>query len=520
MRYVETEISDGILRGGVRGKVEYYLGVPYAAPPLGTLRWTPPQPVEPWQGLRDAVAFGPSCAQWHELGGFSKASGSEDCLYLNIYVPLRESDGSHKDGSCLPVMVWIPGGGFFSGSGDEYDPAYLVERGVVFVSINYRVGVLGFFSHPAINVEGHSSGNYGIMDQQAALRWVRENIACFGGDPENVTIFGESAGAISVTIQMISPTATGLFNKAIIHSSLGVTETPTLKQMEPIGIEFATKAGCTDQSSQELRALSVEEILATNSPPSIVPTGILVPHFGRFNFPPMIDGETILLSVVTAFEQGAIADIPVITGTNSDEMTFFVALMEIDSGEAVTAFNYELAVTNVFGDATSEILRRYPVENHASASNALAAAMGDSGFIAPVRRSVRLATSHERTVYAYDFEVRNAPSYLPSVSFPYLSYHTGELAFIFKGFRGASGSSTTLTEQQQQLSETMVTYWTNFARSGSPNVGKFSGPAWVQYDMEKDNYLLLKGPKPEMIENFAMRYNCCFWDRTPERGLG
>jgi para-nitrobenzyl esterase len=235
------------VRGIVRDGMRQFLGIPYAAPPTGELRWRPPVAPGRWQEPFDAVAFGNVCAQDTScFPGFGYFSDTEDCLYLNVFAPQQCDAGAR-----LPVMVWIPGGGLFIGGSNDYNPSALVIDGpVVFVSFNYRLNVFGFFSHPAINAEGHTAGNYGIMDQQFALHWVRDNIAQFGGDPDNITIFGESAGGASAVCHLASPGSTGLFHKAILQSCsvVATAATPSLESAEHFGTDLAAAAGCSDQT--------------------------------------------------------------------------------------------------------------------------------------------------------------------------------------------------------------------------------------------------------------------------------
>ncbi len=235
--------ADGAVRGTVAGGTDEFLGIPYAAPPVGPLRWRPPQPADRWHGVRDATTFAPHCPQ--QASPFGVASVSEDCLYLNVFAPAGGRPGGGR-----PVMVWIHGGALVTGESDDYDPAKLVSNGTVVVTINYRLGALGFLAHPALaDRPGGPSGNYGLMDQQAALRWVQRNIRQFGGDPRNVTIFGESAGGLSVLSQLDSPGADGLFQRAIVQSgAYNLTQTP-LATAEAAGEAFAATAGCASQTA-------------------------------------------------------------------------------------------------------------------------------------------------------------------------------------------------------------------------------------------------------------------------------
>src|SRR5271169_5160662 len=248
--------ANGAVRGLANGAVDEFLGIPYAAPPVGALRWQPPQPAASWSGVRDATQFGPHCPQ--VAGPFGQGSTSENCLFLNVFTP--SGGGDH------PVMVWIHGGALVSGESNDYDPTQLVADGVTVVTLNYRLGALGFLAHPALADANGQSGDYGLMDQQAALRWVQRNIAGFGGNPHNVTIFGESAGGLSTLSQVASPQARGLFERAIVESGSYNLTQASLASAESAGEAFATNAGCASQTASQtaacLRSLPVSAILA------------------------------------------------------------------------------------------------------------------------------------------------------------------------------------------------------------------------------------------------------------------
>src|SRR5690349_12859070 len=250
--------TNGPVRGLASGAVDEFLGIPYAAPPVGALRWRPPQPAARWSGVRDATQFAPHCPQ--PPTPFGQASTSEDCLFLNVFTPSREGNASHR-----PVMVWIHGGALVTGESNDYIPTKLVEDGVTVVTINYRLGALGFLAHPALADANGQSGDYGLMDQQAALRWVQRNIASFGGDPRNVTIFGESAGGLSVLSQVASPQARGLFERAIAESGSYNLTQASLSSAEAAGEAFAATAGCTSQTAACPRSLPVSAILASEN---------------------------------------------------------------------------------------------------------------------------------------------------------------------------------------------------------------------------------------------------------------
>jgi para-nitrobenzyl esterase len=259
--------TEGPVQGLTHNGMSVYLGIPYAAPPAGALRWQPPQPRAAWTQTLDATKFGPTCPQITELGVFAgPVSVTEDCLYLNVFAPQAAAASGTKK---LPVLVWIHGGGLFDGESNDYDPTALVKGGpagpTVVVTINYRLGLLGYLGHPALDAEGHDFGNYGLMDQQAALRWVQQNIAAFGGDPGNVTVGGQSAGSTSTAALVISPASAGLFHRAIFESGPLLTVAP-LELAEQRGSKVAAAAGCGEEvngaAASCLRALSVQKILS------------------------------------------------------------------------------------------------------------------------------------------------------------------------------------------------------------------------------------------------------------------
>ena len=320
----------GLVQGKVAGAADEFLGIPYAAPPTGALRWAPPQPAAHWSGTRPATSFAPHCPQ--SASPFGLASTSEDCLFLNVFRP------AHGPAN-RPVMVWIHGGALVTGESDGYDPANLVRRGVVVVTINYRLGALGFLADGALAAQpGGPAGNYGLMDQQAALRWVHRNIARFGGDPHNVTIFGESAGGLSVLSQVVSPGARGLFQRAIVESgAYALTEQP-LARAEQAGAAFAAKTGCAKGTDAEtaacLRGLPVATILASQNA-----TG----------YQPDLDGSVLTQSIGTALASGQFSRVPIINGSNHDEWRLFVALDTLTGQPPVTAANYVTSISNELG---------------------------------------------------------------------------------------------------------------------------------------------------------------------------
>ena len=365
--------ADGAVRGMAAGRTDEFLGIPYAAPPVGRLRWRPPQPPARWPGVRDATQFAPHCPQ--PASPFGLASTSEDCLYLNVFTPAA---ARHAGGRGRPVMVWIHGGALITGESNDYNPAGLVRRGVIVVTINYRLGALGFLAHPALAARpGGPSGNYGLMDQQAALRWVQRNIRNFGGDPRNVTIFGESAGGLSVLSQLASPGARGLFSRAIVESgSYNLTQAP-LATAEAAGEAFAAKAGCPSQTAACLRSLPVSTILDNED-------------FSGYT--PDIDGRVLTQSLKTAFASGQFNRVPVINGTNHDEWRLFVGESELE-GSPVTAANYQSMISATLGvpaTVAAAVAAQYPLSAYPSPA--------DGARRGGHRRDLRLPGAHRRPV--------------------------------------------------------------------------------------------------------------------------
>ncbi len=301
-----VRIDGGLIRGVDAAGVNSFRGLPYAAPPTGNLRWRPPQPTSSWSGVRDATQFGPGCPQSTVNNPFlPPGTISEDCLNLNVYTQALHGSG----GGGRPVLVWIHGGGLVQDGGRNYDGAKLAADGTVVVTINYRLGALGFLAHPALaSRPGGPAGNYGLMDQQAALRWVQRNIARFGGDPHNVTIAGQSAGGLSVLAQLVSPGARGLFQRAIVQSgTFALTQRP-LATAEAAGETFARNVGCPDQTAACLRS---------------VPASDLVSKFG-VEIPGVVDGSVLTQSIGTALARGQFARVPVVNGITHDEELLFV----------------------------------------------------------------------------------------------------------------------------------------------------------------------------------------------------
>src|SRR5215831_7981892 len=441
-----TGTANGPVRGSTDGTVNEFLGIPYAAPPVGALRWQAPQPAASWSGVRDATQFAPHCPQ--TAGPFGRASTSEDCLYLNVFTPEHKQAGSH-----FPVMVWIHGGALVTGESNDYDPTALVEDGVTVVTINYRLGALGFLAHPALADANGQSGDYGLMDQQAALRWVQRNIASFGGDPRNVTIFGESAGGLSTLSQVASPQASGLFERAIVESGSYNLTQASLASAEAAGEAFATRAGCTDQTAACLRGLPVSTILANQN---------------SAGYTPNINSEVLPETLRTAFATGNFNRVPIINGTNRDEWRLFVALSEL-RGNSVTAANYQAMISFTLGvpaAVAAVIAAVYPLSSFPSPSVALGAVGTDAIFACPALTVDRSVSQYVPT-FGYEFNDENAPElFLPPVSFPYGAAHASEIQYLMD--LPAVAFPKPLSAEQQQLAAAMKGYWASFAQRGFP----------------------------------------------------
>jgi para-nitrobenzyl esterase len=486
-RSVIVHTDNGVVRGAVAGGARRFLGIPYAAPPVGSLRWRPPQPAARWHGIRDATQFAPHCAQ--PASPFGLAGTSEDCLYLNVFTP-----SSARPGVAAPVMVWIHGGALVTGESDDYDPAALVARGVVVVTLNYRLGALGFLAHPALTAESpnRASGNFGLLDQQAALRWVRRNARSFGGNPGNVTVFGESAGGLSVHSQLASPLAAGLFQRAIVQSGAYLLAPPPLAAAEAAGAAFASQAGCADQSAACLRSLPVEAILARQAGAS-----------------PTVDGYLLTRSLGDAFASGAVNQVPVIQGSNHDEWRLFVALAEAESGVPLSASAYVPTVAATLGismAAAVALTAAYPLSAYPSPSVALGAVGTDAIFACNARRVAGLLSQHLPT-YQYEFNDPDAPQrFFPSLSFPTGAYHAAELQYLFTLTRG---TQPVFTPGQVELSQTMVRYWTQFAWAGNPNSP--GTPDWPRYDATSQRFQALVPGASATATGFAADHKCALF---------
>jgi para-nitrobenzyl esterase len=489
----------GPVKGIILGTMRAFLGIPYAAAPIHSLRWAPPQPHERWHTPLDAGSFAGHCPQRPSFQG--RASVSEDCLFLNVFAPrFHRHDAERADGALLPVMVWIHGGGLTTGESDDYLPFKLVDEGTVVVTLNYRLGILGFLAHPALSAESPDriSGNYGLMDQQFALKWVRRNIARFGGDPDNVTVFGQSAGGLSVHLQLASPPAGRLFHKAIVQSGAYQLTQPSLADGERFGAFAASQVGCTVAAC--LRALPVTTILTLQD--QAFANGVSA----------VVDGKLLPMSVGQAFASGQFNQVPVIEGSNHDEGRLFVGVAELTSGTPLTADRYIPAIAQVLGvppAAASAVAGFYPLAAYPPPSTAPSVALGalqtDGGFACNARLVAGLLAHHVPT-WHYEFNDSGAPVPMNlSVSFPSGAYHSAELQYLFDvsslGFPG-------LNTHQVELSDDMVGYWTRFARTGRPRSPGL--PAWPRYGMS-DLFQSFEGTSAVPKGGFSIDHKCAVW---------
>jgi para-nitrobenzyl esterase len=488
-RALVMHTADGSLRGKATGATAEYLGIPYAAPPVGALRWQPPRPAAPWRGVREATSFAPYCAQ-PAASPTGTGSTSESCLYLNVFAPAQTSDRK------LPVMVWIHGGGLLTGESNDYNPAALVSSGVIVVTINYRLGALGFLADTALaSAPGQPSGDYGLMDQQAALRWVQRNIGSFGGDPRNVTLFGESAGGLSVLAQLVSPGARGLFQRAIVESGTYDLAQPSLASAESSGAAFAAKVGCAGETAANtaacLRRLPVSSIIEAES---------------ASGYDPNIDSAVLPQSIGTALATGKFSHVPVIIGTNHDEWRSYIGQDQLYGAPAVTAANYVADISSTLSlpsRAASAVAREYPLSSYSSPAVALGAVGTDAIFACPALVAEKDLSKYTPT-YAYEFNDEKAPNRsLPSFGFPYGAAHTFELQYLF-GLDNTAYPGT-LSAPQQQLAQAMKQDWTNFAKAAAPAVG------WPRFNASNQRALSLVPPRPQLETNYAAEHHCSFW---------
>jgi para-nitrobenzyl esterase len=476
---LETPVLDsGPISGTLDGSIWTFKGIPYAAPPVGNLRWKEPQEVQPWKDVRACTNYGPACPQpaSSDFGALTQVTNtSEDCLYLNVWTPATSPDQR------LPVMFWIHGGSFTTGAGSLplYDGHNLATRGIIVVTINYRLGPLGFMAHPELSKESPNgvSGNYGLLDQIFALQWVQRNIAAFGGDAKQVTVFGESAGGISINDLMVSPLANGLFAQAINESGpfvdlgLRLQTNDTLADAEAAGVDIANKLGCSQSGDVLacLRGKTPDELMQAGTPVnkilSPIPLG------------PNVDGYVLPETPSTLFAKGKQQAIPIINGTNANEGSIFAP--------DITPDMYRIAINYLYGSNADRVFALYPATTQAEVKPALTRLITEMGFAASSRFACTSMSRVNSPAYMYQFtRVANDPRIQALGAF-----HGVELIYVFGNLDLLQGFGTPQAADLN-LSEAMMDYWTSFAKTGNPN-SDFLQPQWPAFDASSNQYLEL-----------------------------
>ncbi len=463
-------LSQGTLSGVHDDGVERFLNIPYAAAPVGGLRWQPPRPPEAWQGVRDATIHGPACPQPVRpavVAGGVADNQSEDCLALNIWRPATAER--------LPVLVWIHGGAHVIGSGGfpAFDGTHLARQGMIVVTLNYRLGLLGYFAHPALTAEAHTDaplGNYGLMDQLAALQWVQDNIAAFGGDPGTVTLMGESAGAISINAILTLQAAHGLFHRAILQSGIGLLDLPSLGDQESAGMEAVGIAGLApDASADDLRTLPVEAVLAATGPRSGGAIG------------PMIDGRLLRDSPWRAFARGAAIDVPLLIGANSNEASVVLALgVPLSAAWAYAGGDRARAVQAYGADLDEDEIARQ--------------ILGDAWFVAPARwMAGQTATGAPSWLYHFDYVATERRDRLPGAA------HGSEIPYIFGTMDYLDAVTSGIGPEDRTFSRAISACWSAFIITGEPACELM--PGWLPYSPATDQ-LALFAAESRTVENF------------------
>jgi para-nitrobenzyl esterase len=524
-----VQTAEGAVRGIVKDDVGVYLGIPFASPPVGNLRWRPPEPVKRWSGTRAATHFGNSCPQVTTLGPYAgPPSVDEDCLYLNVFTTGTKGR--------KPVIVWVHGGGNFTGASTDYDGSKLAAGGPdgvesVVVTFNYRLGLLGYISHPALNAEGHTWGNYGFLDQVAALEWVKRNIANFGGDPDRITVGGQSAGSYNAIATVLSPTSRGkgLAHRVIVQSSPAFSSAwPTADATLRKGVAFAEAAGCPGTAAataQCLRALTPARILQVQGTPAF--PGLYTT--GR----PFVDGTVIPVQPQAAWDSGQFDRVPILAGGTRDEYSFFAGIRQYFS--AWGGLQRPMSATD-YADETkpgafcqwckdlkmpADVAAKYPPADY-----------GGDPMIAYERivtdvarcQEVKLVEQWSAQVptYAYDYAYTGAPFYFPRMNgFKPLASHTADSQFIFKNYHGGqlgvnvdptTGQPRELNAAESRLSDQIVGAYTRFAAAGNPNAS--GDQPWPRFTPGGSGRYLVQdiSLSTSSASELRTRYKCDYWD--------
>lgn len=489
-----VQTDKGAVQGAAKSMVTSFKGIPFAAPPTGDLRWKAPQPAAKWKGTRDATQFGASCVQgtgWDP--GYDKPTLTEDCLYLNVY---RPSDASKKN---LPVFFWIHGGGNTAGAGRDTNPDKFVTReDVVYVTINYRIGAMGYLVNPALEADNRdgSAGNFAILDQQAALRWVQKNIKAFGGNPNNVTVAGQSAGAGNTAVQLASPSARGLFDRAILQSG-GGSPLRTLPAARQSGEQFSTELGCPTGAGQV-------DCLRSKSPTEILAAQAKVRQSGAVAGTRVVPTDPIDL-----MKTGKLTDLPVLVGGTSDEsqQSVFAAYDYLD--KPLTNEQLNTLISTTYPNGADQIRATYPVANYKSPTVTWGAIQSDQRACRDQTLRDRLATNTK--TYAYEFAEKNGPAFVSiwrlNTDYPFGATHVNDLGYLWDYL----GTALPFSTEQVDLSNQMISYWGSFARDGNPNV-RFA-PTWPRYAPQGD-LLQFAAPSAQWATHAQIdsSHNCSLWD--------
>jgi len=495
-----VKIDTGLVRGLILADADdmrLYRGIPFAAPPTGDLRWRAPQPAKPWQGVRECLTYGAASPQ-KPIPFLSALPGmalgvpmNEDCLYLNIWAPAK------KGKEPLPVMVWIHGGGYTIGAGSQgmYEATDLARRGAVVITVNYRLGPLGFLAHPQLSAESEEgvSGNYGLLDQIEALRWVQRNIAAFGGDPNRVTIFGESAGGGSVFSLLVSPLTKGLFHRAIAQSGPPMNFVHLKKKhygfpsAEDSGVEYAKSCGAPEGEGQiaALRAMSPEALLKTA--PTMEGPGMFDMRANMLRLAPIVDGWALPDDVMTLLIEGKQHPVPLIVGANRDEASMFAVMATMPRG--LEEFKSMLE-KSVGAQLAETILELYPTKTAADVRRTVTDLMGDFLFVAPARFVAVNMRNVKSPAYMYHFA--HPPAGFTGTSFG--AHHGAEVPYVLGNLEIAGE----IAREEKVVSDALGDYWVQFAATGNPNRDGLT--AWPQYDAESDQCLLI-GDKISTTQN-------------------
>lgn len=489
------ETDKGPVEGALIDETRVFYGIPYAAPPVGDLRWRAPAPAAAWTDTFAATTKGKGCAQLAVLTGEYDINSSEDCLVLNVWTPDQVVSEPR------PVMVWIHGGGFTLGSGSDpaYDGKVLSETtGAVVVNMNYRLGAFGYLAHPDLAAEDSahpSSGNYGIEDQRAALEWVKTNIAAFGGDPGRVTLFGESAGGISTCFHLVSPLSEGLFSSAILESGPCDQATPRA-DAEAQGEELATLVGCDAEADvpaclREKTAAEIAEALAAG--PFLFGEGA--------SWFPIVDGYNLPDDPPVMLANGDFAKVPVIVGANADEATIFFVLAG-DAFAIETEIDFEMLADGIMPGQGAAIVAQYPVAEYETPQKAAEAAVGDAGFVCTARRAARAISDNGGTAFLYHFTHAPENALFAGMG----AFHSAEIRYVF----GAPGQllPSPLTESELILSKAMMSYWYELTAKGDPN--SEGAVSWPKYDTASDEHIELG--MPISAGSALKKEKCDFWD--------